>query len=299
VLAATGLVYAASRLHRLRLRLPHMVALVAAAQLAVLAWYRPYYLSYYNPLLGGGRVAQNVFLVGWGEGMDQVAAYLRTRQDIGGGQVLSALPPTLQPFLSVPVRNVSTLDHGPANYAVVYRESLQRGAYPEVYQRLQATVPLHTITIHGIDYAWIHQTQRPYTQEIAAQFGNALALPGVTIEQRDAHIVVIPAWDVRAQPSADYSVFLHLYDRHGAKIAQIDVPPGGDSLPPSSQWQAGQQVAVPLPLPLPADLPAGEYQLVLGVYDRATFARLPLIAGPIAEPALAGEHALLLGTVAR
>ncbi|NJM09094.1 hypothetical protein HC891_27195 [Candidatus Gracilibacteria bacterium] len=299
VLAAAGLVYAASWLHTLRLKLPLLAALALTTQLAVLAWYRPYYLSYYNPLFGGGRVAQNLFLIGWGEGMDQVGAYLRARPDSDGGQILSALPPTLQPFLPVPVRNVYTIDSGPANYAVIYRESLQRGAYPQIYARLQQTVPLHTVTIHGIDYAWIHQLQRPYTQRLNAQFGTALALPGVTIEQSATQIIVTPAWDVRARPVADYDVFLHLYDSQGTKIAQIDVPPGGTSLPPSSQWQAGQQVALPLPLPLPTDLKPGNYQLVLGVYERSSFVRLPLSTGPTADATLAGEHALLLGTVTR
>jgi hypothetical protein len=229
--------------------------------------------------------------------MDQVGAYLRSRPDSDGGQVLSALPPTLQPFVPVPVRNVYTIDTGPANYAVVYRESLQRGAFPAVYQRLQATVPLHTVTIHGIDYAWIHQLQRPYAEAVGAQFGSTLALPGVTIEQQEAQILVTPAWDVRGQPAADYTVFLHLYDSQRTRVAQIDIPPGGASLPPSSKWQPGQQISVPLPLP--AALPTGDYQLVLGLYDSRTLTRVPLVAGLVADPALAGEHALLLGTVTR
>ncbi len=76
---------------------------------ANLAWYHPYYLSYYNPLLGGGAVAQRTLLIGWGEGMDQAGAWLREQPDIGYGPLLSALGLTLQPFVPVLVRDVNDL----------------------------------------------------------------------------------------------------------------------------------------------------------------------------------------------
>ena len=49
------------------------------AQLALVLPTRPYFLSYYNPALGGGRTATQVLLVGWGEGLDRAAAYLNTK----------------------------------------------------------------------------------------------------------------------------------------------------------------------------------------------------------------------------
>jgi hypothetical protein len=41
-------------------------------------------------------------------------------------------------------------------------------------------------------------------------------------------------------------------------------------------WQAGQQFGTALPIALPGDLPAGEYRVVLGVYEPGANARLPL-----------------------
>jgi hypothetical protein len=83
------------------LRLPGGAALplglALAAQLGTLAWYHPYYLSYYSPLLGGGPVAQRLFLIGWGEGMDQVGAWPSQQPDIGNGQVARIRTSTLQP----------------------------------------------------------------------------------------------------------------------------------------------------------------------------------------------------------
>ena len=107
-----------------------VVAGALGFQLATLAYYHPYYLSYYNPLLGGGAAAQHALLIGWGEGMDQVGAYLSTRPDIKNGPVITALPRTLAPFVPVLVKDVIDMGDSPVNYAVVYLESIQRGASP-------------------------------------------------------------------------------------------------------------------------------------------------------------------------
>src|SRR5690606_31416607 len=44
-----------------------------------LAMIAPYALAYYNPIVGGGPAAARVILVGWAEGLDQVAAYLNAQ----------------------------------------------------------------------------------------------------------------------------------------------------------------------------------------------------------------------------
>ena len=272
-------------------------SLFSVLLLANLAWYHPYYLSYYNPLLGGGAMAQRALLIGWGEGMDQVGAYLSAQPDIEYGPVLSALGPTLQPFVPVPVKDVTTLDAAPANYAVVYLESIQRGANPAIYARIQQTVPLHRITIHGIEYARIYQLPKPFERAVAARFGEALHLRGISMARAPGHLIVTPSWDVRARPTGDYLLFLHLLDSAGRRVAQIDVAPGGGDAPPTSAWEPGRQIAVPLPLPLPSDLPTGEYQLVMGLYDVTTGQRLALLEGPPADRARAGPEALLLTTI--
>ena len=195
-------------------------------EIITLARYHPYYLSYYNPLLGGGPAAQQALLIGWGEGMDQAGAYLSSRPDIGAGQVLSALPRTLRPFVPVPVEDVTELGNTIANYVVVYRESIQRGASPAIYAAIRQTLPLHRITIHGIDYAEIYQLPKPFELPIDAHFsdpaphstssgqadsGDAqLVLRGVTLKRVPGQLIVTPSWDVRGRPSADYQVFVHV-----------------------------------------------------------------------------------------
>jgi hypothetical protein len=119
----------------------------------------------------------------------------------------------------------------------------------------------------------------------------------VTIARAPGQVVVTPAWDVRAAPTTDYQVFLHLLDAQGRRVGQIDVAPGGADFPPTSAWQPGRQIAVPLPLPLRADLPSGNYRLVMGLYDRASGQRLPLTEGRAADETLDGSSVVLLDRI--
>ncbi|WP_129629305.1 ArnT family glycosyltransferase [Candidatus Oscillochloris fontis] len=297
ILAAWGLNNFSAWMRQQRPALRWLSPVLLAFQGVTLAWYHPYYLSYYNPLLGGGQVAQHMFLIGWGEGMDRVGAWLTAQRDINEGQVLSALPHTLQPFLPVPVQAVEALDRANANYAVVYRESLQREANPDYYARIQAGTPLTTITIHGIDYAWIYQLPKAYTTPWPAQFGSGLYLRGYSLSHTPQQLTVTPAWDVRRPIGADLLLFLHLYDSTGTRVAGVDVTPGGDAFPQTSDWRSGQQIAVPIPLVLPADLSTGTYTLVMGLYDPRSGERLPLSIGEAANPGMAGANALWLGGI--
>ncbi len=49
----------------------------------------PYYLSYYNPLMGGSRKAPEVMQIGWGEGIDLAARYLNQKPDAARLKVIS------------------------------------------------------------------------------------------------------------------------------------------------------------------------------------------------------------------
>jgi len=296
LLAGAGWAGILGALWRQRRRVaPLVVAGLIAIEAAQPFVVHPYTLSYYNPLLGGGVAAQRMLLIGWGEGLDQAGAYLRSRPDIGGGPVLSALPPALQPFVPVTVRPITDQPRVVANYAVVYLESVQRADEPAIYAVIGSTVPLHRVVINGIEYARIHQLPRPFDHPVDATFAGALRLAGVSIQARPATVLVTPAWDVRAALAGDLAMFIHVFDPAGRRIAQVDIPPGGPEAPPTSAWQAGQQIAVPLPIALPPDAPSGTYRLALGMV-RADGTRVPFTGGTPVAVSLAGERALLLGT---
>lgn len=68
-----------------------VLALVILAQLGCALSHFPYYLSYYNPLLGGPARAPQTMMIGWGEGLDLAAEYLNQKPGAEDMLVLSSI----------------------------------------------------------------------------------------------------------------------------------------------------------------------------------------------------------------
>jgi 4-amino-4-deoxy-L-arabinose transferase-like glycosyltransferase len=300
ILAAAGLVWLVDWLRRKSaIDNPRYAIGWAALTLIVvanLAWYHPYYLAYYNPLLGGGTTAERVMLVGWGEGMERIGAWLRARPDLKRGPVLSWIPPTLAPFVpaapGVLDLRVPLLAQ-PSSYAVLYVRSVQRKESAVAEAFVRQTPPLYTLRMHGITYATIHQLPRPFDTQLDAQFGDRLHMRGFTSTRAGGTLTITPSWDVQADQPGGRFCFVHLLAPDGRRVAQVDALLDQGMFP---SWQAGQQFDTPFPLRLPADLQPGAYRVVLGVYAPDS-ARLPLRSGPAAPADLAGPDALLLATI--
>jgi 4-amino-4-deoxy-L-arabinose transferase-like glycosyltransferase len=262
--------------------------------------YQPYYLSYFNPLLGGGPVAQELLLVGWGEGMEHVGAWLSARPDRDRGFVLSWIPDTLQPFLprelrALDIRATTIALRNPApNYAVVYARGAMRQDTPELAAEVSRTPPLYQLHMNGLEYATVYQIPRPFEMRVGARFDNTLELGGFSQQRIGATLVISPSWSVWSDQPGGRFVFAHVLAADGRRVAQIDAAIDDGMFP---AWQAGQQFGTALPITLPGELPAGEYRVVLGVYDPAANARLPLTLAPALPADVDGPDALLLTTI--
>ena len=267
--------------------------------LAADAYYHPYYMAFYNPAFGGGAAAENVILVGWGEGMEQIGAWLRARPDLERGPVLSWIPPTLQPFVP---RSVRVLDirestialRSPApNYAVLYARGAWRQETPIPEAIIRQTPPLYTLKRYGITYATIHQLPRPFDTPVSARFGDGLALRGFSEQRVGSTLAITPSWSVLSDQPGNIWMFAHVLAADGRRVGQVDAPIDEGMF---QQWQAGQQFGVQIPIGLPADLPAGQYRVVLGVY-RPDGGRLPLGQAQALPEDVDGPQALLLTTL--
>ncbi len=274
---------------------PALAPLVALYLLLTALWYHPYYLAFYNPLLGGSATAQYVLLVGWGEGMEEVGAWLQQRPDVTQSPILTGDPRTLEPF--VPGR-VIFLNHAsvaePASYAVLYIRNRQRQDSLPAQQQVSQAAPLYTVTRYGIPYAYIYQPPRPFDVPVDAHFGDGLHLRGYSLEQLEQTLVLTPSWNVQVDQPGGWLLFVHLLDAQGQRVAQVDVALDGGLF---AAWQAGQQFGSDLPIALPPDLPAGSYQLALGVYDPATGARMPLRQGTALPASINGAEVLDLAQI--
>ena len=115
-----------------------------------------------------------------------------------------------------------------------------------------------------------------------AVFGRQIALVGCRIHpraraRRDS-IVVDLEWRAHHQPTADYTVFVHVLDSHGHLVAQHDAQPLAGTFP-TSDWDAGDTVYDTVSIPLPPMLAAGTYRIEAGLYQLATGVRLNLPNG--------------------
>jgi len=305
ILAACGIVWAQQRLtdllrqrglqlHVFARGLP--AALAGMALLAVLNawWWHPYEIVYFNQALGGAPAGANTFTTGWGEGLSEVAAWLNAQPDITGVLTVSTMVNGLQEYMRKGARAIGR--DGPlppkAGYVVIYVRQIQwNKPWPPFDQFYGPEVPLHVVRIHGVDYAWIYRVPPPVAQPAEADFGADLHLRGlepVGKTQRGQTLTYRLFWKTSNLPLRDYTMFAHLIGADGRRYAQSDLPY------PTSTWGAYRYVTSDLAIGLPAELPAGTYQLVIGLYDPQTGQRLPLRSSALVDPALDGPDALVL-----
>ncbi len=149
-----------------------LAAALAVGQFALLWPTQPYYLSYYNPLLGGGKGASRVLLVGWGEGLERAAAYLNDKA--GAEELVVGVwhEHEFGDYFAGETRHVEDVALAEPDYYVFYSNMLQRQLNPEVTAPFVGRrEPEYVVSRNGIDYAWIYENTlyRHAEQEILAR----------------------------------------------------------------------------------------------------------------------------------
>ena len=392
-----------------------VVVLALVVQAVVLLAHHPYYLTYYNPLLGGATQARRALLVGWGEGYDQAAAYLNAKP---GAEELQVTTPTTAAFAPLFDGETWPMDRyypWRSDYVLFYVSGVQRGQDEALLQEYAvkeyalkeyvlkegvlnpSRKPEHVVSLHGVDYVWIYRNDRhegpiafieqhsqaeegecilvngdslfakhyngdlpvyTFSPQYQAQgrsyaywdgermsgfvdamsadcsrvwhprdldgegnrYVDLLDVRGVLIEEESFphmevslhHLVerevawrevdlrfgdlrlrsygvtdpppawgrdggVLLAWEALGPVEEDYSVFLHLYDAHGHRIAQGDSLMVDHALRPTSDWEPHIAKRALYHLEVPPATPAGQYTLELGVYQLESGDRLPIL----------------------
>lgn len=319
VLAALGwfglgrLLLAALRTGRRPALAPLLALILVAAQAGLSLPHHPYYLAYFNPLLGGLPRAAQTTLVGWGEGLEQAAAYLNRKPDADRLYVAVTPAQTFLPYFRGQGENFYTNDVAlRADYVVIYLAQKQRLApSPDIVDYFEGQPAEYVVEIEGVPYAWIYRNEKLITAEVPA--GATLLNVGVGQVMRLAGFELAPArpepgggaalpvtlfWHALPPIAADtgpcyeqvvegesrtvcdrlnYTVSVRLLAADGRLVAQHDSWPAGGLLP-TGQWRPGDYVRDRHPLPLPPDLPAGRYRLEAVVYNAETG---QVLAGPL------------------
>lgn len=263
---------------------------------ANVALYHPYEIAFYNPLLGGGPAAQRLIPIGWGEGFEQVGAYISAQSATCDQPVATWFGPMLDPFVCGEVLPLDwALNPDRPGYAVMYIDQRQRNNMPQVIAFLRDRQPLHTVAINGIAYASIYQIVPPPQNPIRAAWIDGLRLDGYTLEAtsvRSEQLLRVSIQWRAAAPPTDRVLFIHVLDRAGNTVGQADVPLVGPHAP-AAAWGDGRVVTWSQPVPLQPDLPPGQYRLVIGVYGASDGARLPLQSADAPDAA----DTVLLGAI--
>lgn len=117
-------------------------------------------------------------------------------------------------------------------------------------------------------------------QRLDQVFDGQIALLGYNGAQcaRGTACALTLIWRSEQAPAESYKVFVQLLDANGLPRAQVDAQPVNGTRPTTS-WLPGEIITDDYAVQLPADLPAGQYRLVTGLYRENNNSRLKLANG--------------------
>ncbi|MBX3015812.1 MAG: glycosyltransferase family 39 protein [Caldilineaceae bacterium] len=231
------------------------------------AQHYPYYMTYYNPWLGGAQTAEQVLFVGWGEGLEQVGAWLNRQPAAAEKQVLAwyATGPLSYFFVgdAISVLYGSRMPWLDADYVVLYANQVQRGiptwAAVDYFRRQQ---PIYTVSSHGLTLARLYDLRALMTQLLATvPTPRALPIHVAWPAQQLTVLRSLPTSTIASVLPVEFAwqgvldgankVSVRLINEQGDLIAQED---------------ATITATMTLPLFIPPDAKPGTYTLFLLIY---------------------------------
>jgi hypothetical protein len=184
-----------------------------------------------------------------------------------------------------------TVIAGLANWLAPYRAQFPRAAQTEVLHEPEVypygailNIPAGQVSTSG-------------TTPALATFGDSFALLSVEMaapSYRPGETAALRLrWQALAETATRYTVFTHLADSANPFYAGADSEPCQAEYP-TDRWQPGEIIEHELALILPADLAPGRYDLLAGLYEWTTGARLPMTQAGATEPDRARVTTLLV-----
>lgn len=165
-----------------------VAGIVLATQAALVLPIGPYWVTWYDPLVGGAERAQRLMLVGWGEGLDRMAAYLNAQPNAGDLEVASRYRAAFG--LLFDGRNVQTDDYDPdtTDYVVFMLNQVQRHQDPELLTKYMGVdPPVASAVIGGITLAWAYRNRAD--EPVRAYLDAHADAATDTIVVREGHIL--------------------------------------------------------------------------------------------------------------
>ncbi|MBW7881198.1 MAG: hypothetical protein H3C34_00945, partial [Caldilineaceae bacterium] len=260
--------------------LPVEVAVLSAGVIllhgAFTALHAPYYLTYYNPLLGGSATAQRALFVGWGEGLDQAGLWLDQQPDDNERRAVSwyAFGP-LSYYFDGEVETViagSGLPWLDIDFVVLYANQIQRQIpNAAAIHYFLSQDPARVISFRGLELVRIYNMHTlmdeayanapdPRPVLVSASWPD-LRLASLAMPQRVALGSVLPihmTFEGTNQKSLKFSA--RVVNEEGDLIGQTDLPVTPD---------------VTFTVYVPPDAKPGSYALYLMIYEDETLEPVP------------------------
>ncbi len=252
---------------------------VLGLQLWVMLPAHPYFFTYWNPLVGGGRAAMATLPLGSGEGVDLAMDYLNARPGAAQATLVcgGSQPWCSRKFVGETFR-YATYFNGQwvtADYASFYISHLQRQTYPpEIVDFFMRQPPLYRVELDGATYMWVYGVPpiAHFTgpENDLAGLGRLLGYnldpivrPGEQSSRVEAgQAAALTLWWTNWGAGVD-NLVLRLTDEVGYEWARARVAPEADyaGIRPEQRVIVVGTAAVTVP----PDAPPGRYFLRLGV----------------------------------
>lgn len=167
---------------------------------------------------------------------------------------------------------------------------LEKAYFDHGYTRTASHTEYHL----GFPIVWYHYDKVPPVAERMGSYDEKISLHQMKAPGAGdiGGTLTVSLWWSTAEPlTASYSISAFLLDENGFLRAQHDGPPQ-EGNKPTNEWQPDTIVFDAHRISIPADLPAGEYQLAVKVYNSANGTILPAQG----EASVNDEY-LIVGTV--
>ncbi len=253
---------------------PAALLIILALQLSLTLPAHPYFFTYWNPLVGGGRAAMETLPIGAGEGIDQAMAFANSRPDATEATLIcgASQPWCEGVFVGETRRSASYFDGDwvEADYATFYISQLQRQDYPPaVVDFFMQQEPLHKTELLGATYMWLYAI--PEIDHFAGRANDLTGLGrllgynlSVTEEEplSPGETLSATVWWINRGAGVD-NLALRLLDQSGYEWGRTTVTPRPDyEIIPATQDAV---IVGEAALPLPPEMPPGRYFIRLAV----------------------------------